>query len=75
MDIKSVRDSHERQLMQLPNVNGVGIGKKGGKEVIKVFVTRKVPEDSLEPHEVVPRMIGGFEIDVEELGVVSAQGQ
>jgi hypothetical protein len=75
MDIESVRDSHERQLMQLPNVNGVGIGKKGGKEVIKVFVTRKVPENSLKPHEVVPRAIGGYEIDVEELGVVSAQDQ
>ena len=75
MDIESVRDSHERQLMQLPNVNGVGIGKKGEKDVIKVFVTRKVPENFLQPHEVVPRAIGGFEIDVEELGVVSAQDQ
>jgi hypothetical protein len=75
MDIKSVRDSHEQQLMQLPNVNGVGIGKKEGKDVIKVFVTRKVPEDTLGPHEVVPRAIGGFEIDVEELGVVSAEDQ
>jgi hypothetical protein len=75
MDIESVRASHEQQLMQLPNVNGVGIGKKGGKEVIKVFVTRKIPEDSLKSDEVIPRTIGGFETDVEELGVVSAQGQ
>ena len=75
MDIESVRASHERQLMQLPNVNGVGIGKKGGKDVIKVFVTRKVPEDSLKPDEVVPRAIGGFETDVEEIGIVSAQRQ
>jgi len=75
MDIESVRASHEQQLMQLPNVNGVGVGKKGEKDVIKVFVTRKVPEDSLKPHEVVPRAIGGYETDVEELGVVSAQGQ
>jgi hypothetical protein len=75
MDIKSVLDSHEQELMQLPNVNGVGIGRKEGKEVIKVFVTRKVPEDSLAPHEVVPQSIGGFETDVEELGVVSAQDQ
>jgi hypothetical protein len=75
MDIESVRASHEVQLMQLPNVNGVGIGKKGQKDVIKVFVTRKVPETSLEPHEVVPSSIGGFETDVEELGIVSAQSQ
>ena len=75
MDIESARSSHERQLMELPNVNGVGIGKKGGKDVIKVFVTRKVPESALAPHEVVPRSIGGFETDVEELGVVSAHGR
>ena len=75
MDIESVRASHEQQLMQLPNVNGVAIGKKRGADVIKVFVTRKVPEDSLKPDEVVPRTIGGFDTDVEELGVVSAQGQ
>jgi hypothetical protein len=75
MDITSVRDLHEQELMRLPNVNGVGIGKKGGQDVIKVFVTRKVPESSLEPHEVIPRAIGGFGVDVEELGVVSAQDQ
>jgi hypothetical protein len=75
MDIESVRASHEQELMQLPNVNGVGIGKKGEKDVIKVFVTRKVPEDSLKPDEVVPRTIGGFETDVEELGVVTAQSK
>jgi hypothetical protein len=75
MDIESARSSHERQLMELPNVNGVGIGKKGGKDVIKVFVTRKIPESALAPHEVVPRAIEGFETDVEEIGIVSAQAR
>ncbi len=27
--------------MQLPNVTGVGVGEKGGKKVIKVFVTAR----------------------------------
>lgn len=75
MDIQSVRDAHEQQLMQLPNVNGVGIGKKGGKDVIKVFVTRKVPEDVLRPDQIIPKMIGGIETDVEEVGIVMAQHQ
>ena len=42
MNIHSVKAKYEEQLMGLPNVNGVGIGEKLGKEVIKVFVTSKV---------------------------------
>jgi hypothetical protein len=73
VDIDTVRRKHEAQLMCLPNVNGVGIGDKGGKQVIKVFVTRKVPESSLEPGKIIPRSLDGYETDVEEIGVVTAQ--
>lgn len=60
--------------MALPNVTGVGIGQKAGKDVIMVFVTHKVTESELQPQEVVPKMLEGFETDVEELGVVTAHG-
>ena len=73
MDIESVRRQHEDQLMQLPNVTGVGIGEKAGKQVLKVFVTHKVPVSALQPEEVVPKTLEGFETDVEEIGVVMAQ--
>lgn len=73
MSIESVKRKHEEQLMRLPNVNGVGIGEKEGKSVIKVFVTHKVPESTLRPQDVVPKMIEGFETQVEEIGVVTAQ--
>ncbi len=75
MDIEGVRQKYSDQLMQLPNVIGVGTGEKAGKEVIKVFVTHKVPVSALQPQEVVPQTLEGQEIDVEEFGVVTAQNQ
>lgn len=73
MGIKPIMRKYEEQLMRLPNVTGVGIGKKTGKEVIKVFVTHKVPESALQPQEIVPKTLEGYETDVEESGVVTAQ--
>jgi hypothetical protein len=72
MKIETARRKHEQALMQLPNVTGVGIGEKRGKRVIKVFVTRRVPEGELQPREIVPKRLEGYETDVEEIGVVSA---
>lgn len=75
MKIDSAKAKYEQQLMSLPNVTGVGIGEKAGKQVIKVFVTRKLPETSLRPEEVVPKKLDDWETDVEEIGVVTAQTQ
>ena len=73
MSIESVKDKYEDSLMQLPNVTIVGTGIKGGNEVIKVFVTHKVPESQLQPDEIIPKTLDGYETDVEESGVVTAQ--
>lgn len=73
MDILAVMRKYEARLMELPNVNGVGIGEKEGRQVIRVFVTRKVPKSSLDAAELVPRTLDGCETDVEEIGVVVAQ--
>ncbi len=73
MSIELVRKKYEEQLMRLPNVSGVGIGEKSGKEVIKVFVSHKLPESSLRPQDVVPKMLEGYETDVEEIGVITAE--
>jgi len=75
MSIEAVRKKYEEQLMRLPNVAIVGIGKKADKDVIKVFVTHRVPESALQPHEVVPKTLEGYETDVEESGVVTAQSE
>jgi hypothetical protein len=73
MSIEAVKEKNEERLMRLPNVTGVGIGEKAGKAVIKVFVTHKVPESALRPREIVPKSLEGYETDVEEMGVVTAQ--
>jgi hypothetical protein len=73
MSIDLVKEKYEQQLMQLPNVTGVGIGEKSGTQVIKVFVTHKVPESALQTQEVVPKKLEQYDTDVEEIGVVTAQ--
>jgi len=55
MSIDTVKRNHEDAILQLPNVTGIGIGSRQGKDVIKVFVTHKVPESSLRPEEIIPR--------------------
>lgn len=63
---------HEDALMAMPNVQAVGIGQLDGDTVIKVFVTRKVPESELEPDAIVPRTLDGCRVDIEEIGIVEA---
>jgi len=71
--IGSAMKKHEEQVMQLPNVTGIGIGKKAGKDIIKVFVTQKLPESALQPDEIIPKTLEGYQTDVEEIGIVTAQ--
>lgn len=75
MDIKAVQQKHQEKLMQLPNVIGVGIGKRGKKKVIKVLVKHKVSMSALLPHERIPKVLDGYETDVEDIGTVTAQIQ
>lgn len=75
MSIEFVQKKYEDQLLRLPNVNGVAIGQKAGKEVIKVFVTHRVPETLLRAEEIVPKTLEGYATDVEELGTITAQSQ
>ena len=61
--------------MRLPNVTGVGTGKDEatGRDVIIVFVTRKVPRDRLRDEDVVPEELEGVPVRVLAIGEVSAQ--
>lgn len=72
MTLQEVKEQHEIRLMGLPNVVGVGIGEKDGQPVIKVFVTRKVAEASLNPQEIIPKHLGQYLVDVEEIGKIVA---
>ncbi|MGD1879585.1 MAG: hypothetical protein ACFB13_19045 [Kiloniellaceae bacterium] len=72
MDIEAVLRKHEDTLLAYPNVNGVGIGERAGHPVIKVMVTRKVPEASLQPDQRLPKELEGHAVDVEEIGEIAA---
>jgi hypothetical protein len=73
--IAEVKARHEADLLALPNVTGVGIGERNGKPVIKVFVTQKLPETDLASEERVPASLDGYEVDVEAIGFIEAQGE
>jgi len=73
VDIEAVLRKHEDALLDYPNVNAVGIGERAGQPVIKVMVTRKVPESSLPPGQVLPKELEGIALDVEEIGEITAR--
>lgn len=73
MDITEVQKKHEDAVLQLPNVLGIGIGLKADKQVIKVFVSEKRPENFLKFDEIIPKILDGYQTDVEEIGIVTAQ--
>lgn len=72
MNIEEVLQKHEAELMSLCNVTAVGVGEKAGKPVIKVFVSAKVPESSLRPDQRIPAVLEGCEVDIEEIGEITA---
>lgn len=74
MDIQQARLSHEDTLLGMRNVTGVGISDDGaGRDVIVVFVTRKVPPAHLAAGDLVPAQIEGFPVRVLEIGSPAAQ--
>ncbi len=73
MEIMDVQKKYEDAVLQLPNVTGIGIGLKADKQVIKVFVSQKLPEHILKPNEIVPKKLDDYQTDVEEIGSVTTQ--
>lgn len=68
MSIENVLRKHEDFLMALPNVQAVGLGRRDGEDVITVFVETKVQGQDI------PSSLEGYEIDIQEIGTVTAQG-
>jgi hypothetical protein len=71
MQIETILKKHEDALMDLPNVQAVGIGEKGGRKVIKVFVSVKVSKKSLRREQIIPAVLEGCEVDVDEIGEIT----
>lgn len=72
--LREIKRKHRDQLMSLPNVSGVGIGRKvvGGKLTerfaIRIYVTKKVPKERLKKDALVPSEVEGVPTDVVQIG-------
>ena len=77
--VKAVKHAHEHELMQKPNVIGVGVGLRqiGGQQTdelaVVVLVTHKLPSIQLAPEDTIPAQIEGVPIDVQETGQIQVQ--
>ncbi len=69
---------YEKALLKMPNVVGIGIGRKvvKGRETketcIVVFVTKKIPEVHMRKEDVIPLELEGVKTDVIETGVIKS---
>ncbi len=75
MNAHQVLRRHQDQLMALPNVNGTDIATDDvtGGQVIRVFVSQKVPRDQLRAGEVIPEEVDGVSVKVVEIGDIAIQ--
>jgi hypothetical protein len=73
--IAEVKARHEAELLALPNVTGVAIGERAGKPVIKVYVTEKLSQAALPSEERVPTSLEGYDVDVDAIGFIEAEGE
>ena len=68
MTIKEAKQRHESQLMQLPGVVGVGLGKHEERDVIVILVS----ELNRKLERRLPTSIEGFEVRIQESGPIRA---
>jgi hypothetical protein len=75
---RSVKRRHERLLLKMANVVGVGVGYKqvAGRPTdevaIVVSVSRKLPVAELRPGQGIPYRLEGVPVDVVEVGTLHA---
>jgi hypothetical protein len=63
-DIQKVQEKYTDSLMSIPGVEGIGIGKKGSRDCIVVFV-RKI---SKEIKHKIPKELEGYPVKIESTG-------
>jgi hypothetical protein len=73
MDVALVVRKYEKYLRRLPYVIGIDSVEKEGKEIIKVIVLQKMPLSNLEPEDIIPKELDGYEISVEEMSAITEQ--
>ncbi len=68
-DIRSVLRQHRLRLLQIDGVVGVGVGREGEEEVLKVLVEKRSPQQARQ----IPEGIGGYRVVVVETGPIRAE--
>ncbi|PEL96128.1 hypothetical protein CN602_26660 [Bacillus cereus] len=71
MELEKVIQKYEADLLRLPYVMGVGMGFVQGKEVIQVFVSKKVPFSQLKKEEHVPVQLETYPTNIIEVGIIT----
>lgn len=73
-----LQNEHQNQLLNLPNIVGVGLSHKikNGKDTkepcITVFVQQKLPTELVAAQSMIPAQLGNYKTDVVEIGYVTA---
>jgi hypothetical protein len=68
--VEDVKRRHEMRLLQTPGVVGVGIGRKDGKECIRVYVS----EDTPKVLAALPRDLEDVPVEIVVSGPFTARG-
>lgn len=71
MKLEQVMSKYETELLRLPYVVGVGIGFVQGKDVIQVFVSKKVPRFQLKAAEQIPTQLETYPTNIIEVGTIT----
>ncbi|MCP4415128.1 MAG: hypothetical protein GY805_00805 [Chloroflexi bacterium] len=77
--IRVVKAAHESELMAKANVVGVGIGfrhrgrARTDEVVLVVLVEKKIPRAQLNSADLIPGLIDGVRVDVQESGRIEPQ--
>ncbi|PEZ41316.1 hypothetical protein CN345_07925 [Bacillus thuringiensis] len=71
MELEQVVRKYETDLLRLPYVVGVGMGLVQGKEVIQVFVSKKVPRFQLKAVEQIPTQLETYPTNIIEVGTIT----
>ncbi|ODS39176.1 hypothetical protein BEH94_00345 [Candidatus Altiarchaeales archaeon WOR_SM1_SCG] len=74
--VKEIKEKYSESLLNKENVVGVGIGKKKitptspGELCIKIYITKKKPENQLKEIDILPKELDGVKTDIVETGKI-----
>ncbi|QDZ76505.1 hypothetical protein [Bacillus cereus] len=71
MELEKVIRKYEDDLLRLPNVVGVGMGILHEKEVIQVFVSKKLPRSQLKEEDLIPVQLDTYPTNIIEVGFIT----